>query len=209
MQLFNIETADNPVVYSKVSIDWDIETIFPYKDKLFIGSMTGMFIFDNSDPGNPQKIIEFEHATSCDPVVATDDYAYVTLRAGTMCGGGSNQLDIIDISGIDADPPEISLVESYSMQGPYGLAVDNTSTPGTVLLFICDGIAGLKLYDATDPANLGSPLSHVSGIETFDVILVPSSTRAVVVGPDGLYQYSYADPANPTKLSFIEISEGT
>lgn len=202
MQLFDIASPEDPVVFSRVSIDWDIETIFPYKDKLFIGSMTGMFVFDNSNPENPQKIIEFTHATSCDPVVATDDYAYVTLRAGNMCGGGSNQLDIIDISGIDMDPPDITLVETYAMQEPYGLGVDNTSVTGTVLLFICDGSVGLKLYDATDPLNL-TLLSHESDMETFDVIPVPSRQEAIVVGPDGLHQFSYVNQ----QTQAIELQE--
>ncbi len=197
IQLVDLRTPEEPALWSTVSVGWDIETIFPYttadeQNLLFIGAMSGMYVYDNSDPQNPEKISEFEHATSCDPVVVQGDYAYVTLRAGNLCGGGDNQLDIIDISDL-ANP---TLIKSYSMQGPYGLGVDGD------LLFVCDGVAGLKVFDVSDPLSIVD-LDHVSGIETYDVILIPPT--ALVVGPDGFSQYDYTDPANIVLLSHIEV----
>jgi hypothetical protein len=117
IQLVRINDPVNPSLWSTVDVGWGIETIFPYGNYLFIGSTTGMFLYDNTNPENPTQLSAFAHVTSCDPVVAQGDYAYVTLRAGSFCGGGVNRLDILDITEL-TNP---LLVESYAMQGPFGL----------------------------------------------------------------------------------------
>ena len=42
LQTFDISTPSDPKPWTKINIGWNIETIYPFKDKLFIGSMTGM-----------------------------------------------------------------------------------------------------------------------------------------------------------------------
>ena len=86
------------------------------------------------------------------------------------------------------------MVESYSMQGPYGLGIDGST------LFVCDGRAGLKVYDVTDPANIDL-LAFETNNETYDVILIPPV--AIVVGPDGLDQYDYTDVATTGELVLL------
>ena len=102
MQLFNISVPQKPALSTKISLGWGIETIFPYRDKLFIGSTTGMFIYDNSNPEKPEQLSQFQHAMSCDPVAVTDNRAYVTLRSGTACNRGLNQMDVIDITDLSS-----------------------------------------------------------------------------------------------------------
>ncbi len=82
------------------------------------------------------------------------------------------------------------------MQGPYGLGIDGD------ILFICDGAAGLKVYDVNDPASI-ELLDHISDYETYDVILTDAS--AIVVGPGGLYQYDYSDTSDLILLSTLVI----
>jgi hypothetical protein len=190
IQLVRIDDPVNPSLWSTVDVGWGIETIFPYGNYLFIGSTTGMFIYDNTDPENPTRLSAFAHVTSCDPVVVQGDYAYVTLRAGSFCGGGVNRLDILDI----ADLTDPLMVESYSMQGPFGLGIDGST------LFVCDGVAGLKVYDVTDPMNIDL-LAFETSNETYDVILIPP--LAIVVGPDGLDQYDYSDVATTGELVLL------
>ena len=85
---FDISTPQDPKFVKKSVIDNQmIETIYPFKNKLFIGSTTGMYIYDVSTPGSPVKQSQFTHVRSCDPVVADDNTAWVTLRSGTTCGG--------------------------------------------------------------------------------------------------------------------------
>jgi hypothetical protein len=192
MQIFAIDNPSNPLVWAKLNMGWDIETIFPYQDKLFIGSQSGMFIYDNKNQRNPVQLSRFNHARSCDPVVVQGDYAYVTLRAGSRCGGGQNQLDILDIK----DVTKPVLLKSYAMQEPYGLGIDGPT------LFICDGIAGLKVFNATDYKDL-KVTSFLSTFRTYDII--PLGKNAIIVGPDGLYQYDYSNPSDMKLVSTIPI----
>lgn len=193
--VFDISERSNPNRGASVSIGWGIETLFPFQqDKLFVGSQTGMFIYDVSNGAMPTYVSEFQHARSCDPVVVEGDYAYVTLRGGTMCGGFTNQLDVIRIS----DMSNPVLEASYGMVNPHGLGIRN----GT--LFICDGEAGLKVYDATDPKAIAqNQLAQFPNIHAFDVI--PLTAVLLMIGEDGLYQYDYSDLTDIREVSRIPV----
>ena len=195
MTIFDIEDLDNPVPGAVLNIGWGIETIFPYKDNIFIGSQSGMIIYDNNNPDMPVRLSTFEHIVSCDPVVVEDEIAYVTLRGGTGCRTGfTNQLDVIDIS--DLTNPK--LITSYPMTNPHGLGIDQG------ILFICEGNAGLKIFDASDINKItDNLLAYFGEIHAFDVI--PYRDNLLMVGEDGLYQYDYSDPENIEFLSMIPI----
>ncbi|MCX6154342.1 MAG: hypothetical protein NT007_09285 [Candidatus Kapabacteria bacterium] len=190
LQVIDISNTSNPRIWAKANIGWSIETVYPVKDKLFIGSQTGMFIYDISTPWNPTFVANFSHARACDPVVATDKYAYITTRSNSRCAGNNNQLSIVDISNITSP----KLVKAYPMQNPAGLGYDNNT------LFVCDGEAGLKVFDVTNPSSI-SLLSWVSELNFGDII--PLGLSAIVVGVDGVYQYNYTDPKNLKQISKI------
>ena len=192
IKVFSIENPTDPVKGDSVRVGFAIETIFPFKDKLFIGSRSGMFIYDQTDPGRPSLISEFQHATSCDPVVANDSMAYVTLRSGNACEGFTNQLDVIDIR--DVTRPK--LVKTYPMENPHGLGISGTT------LFICEGDYGLKVFDATKSRDI-TGLAHFKDVHAYDVI--PLGEVLMMVGDDGLYQYDYADPTQVRQLSKLDI----
>ncbi len=180
LQLFDIEDPSSPNPWVRMHLDWDIETLFPYQDYLLVGSESGVHILDNSQPGSPLYITEFTHARACDPVVAENDIAYVTLRGGSSCAiDAANQLDVLDLS--DMSKPE--LIRSYPMQEPKGLAVDGQ------WLFVCDGSAGLKVFDTTVSAALSVVDKHPD-VDCFDVIA--RDQRLYVSVEDRLIQYSYA-----------------
>ncbi len=194
LQSISIVNAGDPVLIENIYAGFDIETIYPFKNTLFLGSMGGMFIFDISNPAKPVSQGNFVHARACDPVIADDDYAYVTLRAGTNCGPTANELQIIDIKNLK----EPFLVKTYAMSGPLGLGKDDN------LLFICDGKDGLKVYDASDVMKLRL-IKTIGGMETFDVIAM--NKIALVSANDGLYQYSYANTGDIRLLSKITVTK--
>jgi hypothetical protein len=194
LQVFDVTAANNPKVWSKLNIGWNIETIYPFKNRLFIGSTTGMFIYDVSSPLYPVQIGQFTHARACDPVVADDKYAYVTLRTGTRCGGSTNQLDVLDITNL-SNP---ILLKSYPMQSPAGIGLDNKT------LFLCDGEAGLKVFDVTKPTDI-QLLDWKSDLKTYDVI--PLGKSLLMIGDDGLFQYDYTNPKDLILLSKIPITK--
>ncbi len=191
----DISVAASPEMKSSQVVSWDIETIFPYADRLFIGARGGMHIYGLADPGNPQKIITYTHINSCDPVVVEGDYAYVTLRSGTECNGFTNQLEVLDISTI-SDP---KLLKIYPMHNPHGLGIDQD------VLFICDGDKGLKIYDATNKYDISNNLlKHYTNINAYDVI--PYNHILMLIGADGIVQYDYSDIQNIKKISHIRVA---
>ncbi|WP_235298424.1 LVIVD repeat-containing protein [Portibacter marinus] len=195
LNIWDIANEANPERITSKHLGWGIETIFPYQDKLFIGSNAGMFIFDNSDPSNPLQTAEFRHAQACDPVVVQDDIAYVTLRDGNQCNGFDNQLDVIDVSNIYRP----SLIKSYDMKHPHGLAIRDNN------LFICEGNFGLKVFDASDAeAITRNELAHLSDINAYDVISL-NSELLFLVGSDGFFQYNVKDPKRPSLISSILV----
>lgn len=194
LQVADITSPNRPVAKSRSNIAWDIETIFPYKNNLFIGSASGMHILDISSPESPKKVSTYEHVSSCDPVVVDENYAYVTLRSGNTCQGFTNQLEVIDISNLTSP----QLLKTYPMTNPHGLGIDNKT------LFICDGNDGLKAFDATNINAIDKNLlAHYKDINATDVI--PYDNTLIMIGEDGLYQYDYSNPKQIKLLSTIPI----
>ena len=192
LQSLSIENTANPKLVNSTSVGWSIETIYPFKGNLFIGSSNGMFIYNIANASSPEFKGSVAHFRACDPVVADDDYAYVTLRAGTFCSGTANQLDIVDIKNIQA--PKI--LKSFPMTNPHGLAKDGD------YLFICDGKDGLKVYDASTATDI-KLLKHLKGMETFDVIAW--NKRLILVTASGLEQYDYSTIDGMRLLSKVAL----
>jgi hypothetical protein len=195
LQTIDVSKEQNPEVRTRTQLAWNIETIFPYKTNLFVGSSTGMYILDVSSPENPVTLSNYNHVRSCDPVVVDDDYAYVTLRSGTTCQGFTNELQVIDIANLRSP----FIVKEYPMTNPHGLGIDDKT------LFICDGDAGLKAFDASDVRKIDERMiAHYKDIHAVDVI--PFDNVLMMIGEDGLYQFDYSNPANMKLLSKIELS---
>lgn len=177
LEVFNISEG-KPIHVNKINVGFGIETIFGKGNTLFLGTQTGMYIYDITVPNTPVKLSWYEHVYACDPVVANDDYAYITLRSsGNRCGRFQNQLIIADIK--DLTTPYT--LKTYSMVGPKGLGLDGDT------LFVCDN--GLKVFDITNPNQI-EELEHF-GIDCHDVI--PLNGNLLVIGTNALYQYEYKD----------------
>ncbi len=194
LKLFNVSDPGAPKFVNSINIGNGIETIFPYQNKLFIGSTTGMHIYNATDPSSPVKLSTYQHFTSCDPVVVQGKYAYVTLRSGNFCRLGTNLLDVLDIQ----DPTKPVLVSSFPMLNPHGLAVNGNN------LFICEGKSGLKAFNSSDPKGIGqNQLSFLQNFSAVDVIAGPKSL--IVTGDNGIYQYDYTNPSNMKLLSHLRL----
>jgi hypothetical protein len=188
----DITNPKAPVLASNFDAGFDLETIYPFKDKLFLGSDIGTFIYDISNPANPTQTGQFTHGQACDPVITDGTYAYITLHAGTSCGGASNELDVVNVQNLS----EPSLVRTYPMTSPEGLSKDGN------LLFVCDGPNSVRVFDATAPDNL-KLLSLVNAQGPYDVIA--ANHDLLVVGSQGLNQYYYGDAGDIRQLSFYAI----
>ena len=197
LSVFNIAQPSTPVKSFSRAITWGVETIYPFRDKLFIGSTSGMFVFSLADKDNPTLVGQLQHATACDPVVANEQHAFVTLRSGSTCGSLSNQLDVVDIGDLSA-PGNQKLLRTYPMNGPHGLGIHGN------LLFVCDGTAGLRVFDAADVMDLRQ-LEQIKGMDAIDVIV--DEGQLLLVAREGIYQYRYTAAGKLSLLSRIPIGD--
>lgn len=195
INVFNIQNLTSPVKVNEEYVTWQAETIFYEDTKLFIGTRTGMYIYDISDPSSPQYISDFDHLKFCDPVIVDGNYAYVTLRAGASCMDGETQmlesrLEIINIT--DIYNPQLE--ETYIMDEPYGLGIKGDR------LFICDGASGLKVYNKSEVSNLQLVQNYAS-INAYDVI--PLGDKLLMIGANKLSQYNYTDTGIELLSEFV------
>lgn len=192
LNVFSVANLEEPVLANKVPIGFDIETLFGYKDFLYIGSRTGMFIYSLSNPEFPEKMSSVQHFTACDPVVANDTHAYVTLHSDTFCGNDINILEVYDVT----DVTQPVLLSSRNLIFPRGLGLYGD------YLFVCDD--EIKIFDVSDPLN--STLVDSIDKEAFDVII--NGNLLIAIGESGLFQYSLntnQDGVQFSTLSAISI----
>jgi hypothetical protein len=105
-------------------------------------------------------------------------------------------LSVVNV--IDITLPK--LVKTYPMYNPHGLGKDGN------LLFICDGQAGLKIYNCSDVLHITDNLVYnYANINAFDVI--PIGDVLVLIGEDGLFQYDYSNIRNISLLSTIPVTK--
>jgi Uncharacterized conserved protein len=181
MSIFDL-TGDKP---SKTGVGtylgWNIETIFSYKDNMFMGTPTGMLIYSLKDPLKPVYASSVQHVFGCDPVVVDNDLAYVTLHSeASRCGQTVNELMVVDVSNVYKP---VQLV-TYSMTSPKGLGIDNGK------LFLCDD--GLKIYRISNPQTLmANKIVQFKDMNGFDVIA--HNNVVMMIADDGIYQYDYSN----------------
>jgi len=163
-----------------INVNFQIETIFARDaNTLFTGSTTGMGIFNIA--GNKLELVDmYPHIFACDPVVANDTLAFVTLNSGfgesaNLCRNADNLLLTFDVTNIT----QIQQIGQKALTKPIGLGLQGD------VLFVCnDGIEAFSFADPTNPVSLGRKT-----IDAVDVIPTPKSL--IVTGLYGITQLSY------------------
>jgi hypothetical protein len=188
LKVFRINEPTSPIFLGTIPIGVGIETIFSLNNNLLVGASDGMYIYDIAQPQSPVLLTKYTHIRQCDPVVANDTIAYVTLRstsANGRCGittGPTNVLEVVDIR--NASNP--NLIRRYNMTNPYGLGIDKN------LLFVCD--AGvLRVMDISNPYTDVPQIASLN-INLNDVI--PLSGHLLAVGDDAVYDIDYTEITN-------------
>ena len=151
-----------------------------------MGSRNGMYIYNIDNPETPTYVSDVEHFTACDPVVANDTHAFVTLHTNIGCGTDINVLEIYDVTEV-TNP---ILISSWNLTKPIGLGLYGN------YLFVCDD--EVKVFDVSNPEN--SSLVTSVDVNAFDVII--NQGRLILIGENGLYQYNL-DHTNITNISHL------
>lgn len=193
MCIFDLSES-KPVNKGNIDVG-NVETIFSYKDNMFLGTPTGMTIYSVKNPLDPERCSTVWHILGCDPVVVDNDLAYVTIHSGNFCGQNNNELIIYDVKDV-RQPKELV---SYKMTNPKGLGIDNNT------LFLCDD--GLKVFKIGDnPQTLiANQILHKKGMDGYD--LIPYENVLMMIADEGLYQYDYSDLNDIKSLSVIPIKK--
>lgn len=186
---YDLSNPSNPSLVNTLVIGGSVETIFPYKDKLFIGSANGMYIYSISNPNTPVKLGAALHVRSCDPVVANDSVAFVTLTGG-FCGPATDGLYIYDIKNI----LQPVLKKLLPTETPYGLALRDT------VLYVCGRQKGLKVFNVTNAYN--PVLKNTLTGETF-MDVIPFSNLLICYVNTGILLYDISSPENPQLINKI------
>ncbi len=190
MNIFDVSESSNPKKISKIHTSFNVETLYSYKDYLYMGASDGVYIYDNREPTQPTYLSLFTHAKSCDPVVLENDIAYVTLNSSNSCWRqepiGINRLEILDTH----DPEKPKLIKRMDMWEPKGLAVKNNK------LFICDGTEGLKVFDINKTETNSSlviklnPIDNNQEVNCYDIIALDNSL--IVSNQTNIRQFDYS-----------------
>ena len=178
-----------PVLKSTTDVGVNIESIFPYQDKLFIGSSFSMYIYSLANPAQPTRLAKADYMVrmSCEPVVAKDSTTYSTLNTTGPCGGTQSRLAVYDIKDI-TNP---ILKASIPLLNPGGLGISDSA------LYVCDG-TGLKVFNVH---NTYAPqlLITITGETFFDVI--PYGNILICQVSGGIALYNISNRYQPVFLS--------
>ena len=190
LKVFDISNPGAPVQKPVVPIGFQVETIFPYKDKLFIGSTQGMFIYSLTDPAAPSKLGSVLHIRSCDPVVANDTASYSTLQGGTACGPAESGLYIYNIKNITTPV----LTKLLPLTTPFGLGLKDS------VVFVCRGANGLSAINVKKPLN---PVVMYTKTDGTYMDVIPIDNLLICYVTTGIMIYDATNPANIVKVGSV------
>lgn len=176
LNTFSIKDNSKPIVVDNQVVGERIQTIYNFKNRLYVGSERGVYFYSIEYPDYPVFISSLSHQWSCDPVVADDNLAYVTLSSSpNACRASINQLDILNIKTIESP----KLIRSIQMNNPLGMALTKD------YLLICDN--AVYVYKRIgDDIELKSKTEFINAK---DIILKDS--LAIVTATKGVFQFKF------------------
>jgi hypothetical protein len=187
---YDISNPTNPFKTSTSPLNFDMETIYPFNNRLFIGTKTGLYIYSIDSPAVPKKIGEAKHARSCDPVVANDSIAFVTLKGNSFCGPATSGLYVHNIKNLFLPV----LIKTVPINSPEGLGLQDS------VLYVCCNNDGLKVYNVSNPGN---PVEKATITGEYFRDVIPYNQLLICFVADGLTLYNIANPQAPVLIKHI------
>ncbi len=190
LQTFDISDPSKLVQVNDRTLGFDIETLFPYKDKLFVGAATGMYLLSLADPAKPLLLGSVAHLRSCDPVVANDSVAFVTLRGSGRCGAATDGLYVYTFNNL-LSPVQLNLTE---LPSPNGLGLKDS------ILYVCQQNYGMSIFNVNNPA---SPRLRKKLTDYKFQDVIPYNDLLLCYVENGLAIYDITTPASPVFITEI------
>ena len=186
---YNIADPKNPVKTNTVNVGFDVETIYPYKNRLFIGSGTGLYIYSIDTASFPSKMGEARHLRSCDPVIATDSVAFVTLK-GSRCGPAEDGLYVYDIKNLF----QPLLKNTTKISTPEGLGIQDST------LYVCSNTNGLRVYNVSNPYM---PVERKILKDAVYKDVIAYGNLLICYVTTGILLYDISNPIDPLRITLI------
>lgn len=175
---------------NSIYINFGVETIYAYNKLLFLGTMSGVYIYDTEfNPTAPLKLDYVQHKVACDPVVADSKFAYATLSNSRVdCRNSRSELQVIEVSEgrLTSDS---QIVRAYDMESPLGLTIADN------YVIVCDN--GLKVFERKLPDADLTFIGKTNLSDAKDIIYY--NNIAMVTATSGLYFYHFQNG----QLSFL------
>jgi hypothetical protein len=168
----------------------DIETIYSYRNRLFIGSRTGLYIYSIDTASAPRLIGEAKHGRSCDPVIANDSVSYSTLKGSTFCGPATSGLYVYDVKNLN----QPVLKTTIPINEPIGLGMADSA------LYICCANEGMKVYSIKDAY---SPVFIRAFPGSNFIDLIPFGNILICWVSDGIRLYDISNRLQPVFIKQI------
>ncbi len=186
----DISNASKPGKVDESVLNFDMETIYPYKNNLFIGSRTGLYIYSLDNPAKPVLKGEAKHGRSCDPVVANDSVSYSTLKGNSFCGPAESGLYVYNVK--DLNNPELR--KTIPITEPIGLGMADS------VLYVSCANEGLRIYSIADAFN---PVERetISGYHFID--LIPYNDLLICWVSNGIVLYDISNRLKPVFINHI------
>ena len=191
LDVYDITEPAKPLFKRTAMVGFDVETIFPYNDKLFIGGQSGMYIYSITEPDKPVREGSVTHFRACDPVVTNDTLSYVTLRNGTRCGGTRNALHVYDVKNLSTPVLKTEIL----MKSPGGLGIKQNA------LYVCQGEYGMVVFNLTDPIKPKQVMEFKD--EIFNDV-IPYGNVLIAYIDKGVAFYDIANPVAPVLISKLK-----
>lgn len=167
-----------PVFTDNLQLNKSIDALFARDNKvLFSANREGLSIIDID---SEFKEIGFvSHIVACDPVVANEHYAYVTIfqDESNGCFRGANTLQVLNVTDLN----NIRMVNEMPMERPVGVAMANDH------LFVCDN-SKIKVYELDNP-KIPVKVAEYTSLKAYDIIAL--SNHLIIREPDGITQLAY------------------
>ena len=187
MTLYDVSEAQRAVLMTRVSVEKNVTTLFTNSNHLYIGSDDTLKVYDAQLPTLPKDIGTISFTQSCGNLLIQDDLLYLTLNS--HCKEQANTLNELRIFSLK-NPAKLEEITRVGMYEPTAIAIDKEK------LFVCDGRAGLKLFDVNvSEVNQTINVKLERKDVEFDVNctqMLADDNILVVTTPNGVKEYDYS-----------------
>lgn len=191
LRTLSLANPAKPVEVSSIFLGEGIETIFAYEDHLYLGTRSGILLYNISNGAAPVFTgNSFRLFDGHDPVVVSGNFAYSTTKWGEENSNPSGNLEVIDVS--NKNNPFV--VDQFNQEFPGGLALSGN------ILYVCNAKFGINVFDT----HGNGQLEFLKNIDTEPIYdCIPNDNLLICQSKTGLILFNITDRSNPVFIQKV------